>query len=98
MKHILVGVRAAPVRATALRVGTEHVIVHEQMLETETLDRLRIGADAARIGADLGLWEDNAKLHLHLLLIPVSRPPTAAGGRCVPSPVATGEGEGGGHS
>jgi hypothetical protein len=47
------------------------VIEHEQVLETEVLDRLRIGADSARIGANLGLGKDNAKLHLYLLLIPV---------------------------
>ena len=71
VKHILVGVRAAPVWTTALRVRAEHVIEHEQVLETEALDRLRVGTDGARVGADLGLRKDNAKLHLHLLLIPV---------------------------
>ena len=44
-------------------VGAEHVVVGEQVVEAELLDRLRVGAHAAQVGADLGLREDDAELH-----------------------------------
>jgi hypothetical protein len=45
------------------RVGAEDVLVGEQVSEAEVLDALGVGADGARVGADLGLGEDDTDLH-----------------------------------
>ena len=61
MEHVLRAIRADEAGVPRV-VCAEHVVVREQMVEAELLRRLRVLADAARVGADLGLWKDDAEL------------------------------------
>jgi hypothetical protein len=61
VEHVLRAVRAHEAGVTSV-VRPEHVVVGKQVVEPELLRRLRVLADAARIGADLGLREDDAEL------------------------------------
>ena len=55
-----------PVRA--LRdVGAEHVVVGEEVVVAELLGRLRERPHGARVGADLGLREDDAQAHARII-------------------------------
>ena len=61
MEHVLRAVRADEVWMPRI-VRTEHVVVGEEVVEAELLHRLRVLADAAGVGADLGLRKDGAEL------------------------------------
>src|SRR5215217_5326317 len=61
MEHRLVGV---PSPAFAVGgVGTEHVIVGQEVLEAEVLGGSSVVSDHIRVGAYLALWESDAYLH-----------------------------------
>ena len=47
----------------ALGSAPEHVVVGEQVVEAELLHGLRVARARRRVGADLGLGEDDAELH-----------------------------------
>ncbi len=55
------------------RVRAEHVVIGQQVGVPQLLDRLSVGTDRARIGADLCLREHHAYVHGSL-----SIPPTPA--------------------
>ncbi len=46
-----------------LGVGTQHVVIGQQMGEAKLLDPLGVSADGTSIGADLGLRENDTDLH-----------------------------------
>ena len=48
-------------------VGAQNVVVREQVDVADLLGRLREGAHAARVRADLGLGEDDAELHVRII-------------------------------
>ena len=49
------------------RVGAEHVVGDEQVIELHPLHGLHVVADGHRVGADFGLGENCADLHQNLL-------------------------------
>jgi len=58
-------------------IGAENVIEGQEMIEAHLLHRLDVVADADRIGADLGLRENDAEFHggsLAIVLSPIPRP------------------------
>src|SRR5205823_1949854 len=62
-------------------VGAYDVVVGEEVLVPELLGRLGVRADVSRIGADLGVWDDDPNLHG----VRSSRPTTR---RMAPRPMA----------
>ena len=65
--HAVVGVVAAPDVLVVVRVGAQHVVGDEQVVELHPFHRLHVVADGGRVRADLGLREDCADLHWKLL-------------------------------
>ena len=61
MELVLCSVGACQV-GMPLAICAEHVVVREQVVEAELLHALRELADAADVGADLRLGEDDAEL------------------------------------
>jgi hypothetical protein len=56
-----------------LRVGTEDVVVGEDVPEAELLDALGVRTDGAHVGTDLGLGEHGADLHGSVLPAKLAR-------------------------
>src|SRR5215208_6557428 len=61
MKHGLVRI-PSPALAVG-RIGTEHVIVGEEVFVAEFLGGLSVVSDYFRVGANLRLWESHTYLH-----------------------------------
>src|SRR5215204_1994442 len=61
MEHRLVGVPSPAF--TVGGVGTEHVIVGQEVLVAEVLGGSSVASDHIRVGAYLALWESDAYLH-----------------------------------
>jgi hypothetical protein len=61
MEHSLVGI-SSPALAVG-RIGTEHVIVGQEVFVAEILGGLSVVSDGFRVGTYLRLWESHAYLH-----------------------------------
>lgn len=55
-------VRPGPARVHS-GIGTEDVVVGQQVGEAQLLDPLNVGTDRAAVGANLGLREHDAYIH-----------------------------------
>ncbi len=66
------GVIPSPI-GTASRIRAENVVVEDQMVVAEVFDRLHVVTKCARVGARLGLRKYDAKSHLEITTLAVSR-------------------------
>jgi hypothetical protein len=63
VERVVLGVRAGQPRRAIGMHGAEHVVVGEQVVEAQRLDRGSDAPNRARVSAKLDLWVDDADLH-----------------------------------
>jgi hypothetical protein len=63
VERIVLRVRTRQRRRSIGVNGTEHVVVGEEVVKAEILDRSPYPSNRVRISSNLGLWVDNTDLH-----------------------------------